>query len=137
MDAFSINPPGDISSWVYKAEGDFRTATTMVRKRKDPVPDNVCFCAQQCVEKYLKAFLVLHRIYFPKIHDLLALLDYAADVDKDLESLRDDLIYLSPFAAEIRYPGENATVEESKKAVKIMRRVRRILRHQLNIEAKT
>lgn len=28
---------------------DFRTAITMVRKRKDPVPDNVCFCAQQCV----------------------------------------------------------------------------------------
>jgi len=28
---------------------DFRTAITMVRKCKDPVPDNVCFCAQQCV----------------------------------------------------------------------------------------
>lgn len=130
----SINPPGNIEAWIYKAEEDFRTATTMVRKRKDPVPDNVCFCAQQCAEKYLKAFLVFNRTRFPKIHDLLALLDFALDIDTDLECLRDALTILSPFAVEIRYPGENATVDESKKAVKAMRTVRRILRKKLAIE---
>lgn len=133
MDAPSTNPPGDIQAWVYKAEEDYRTATTMVRKRKEPVPDNVCFCAQQCIEKYLKAFLVLHRIHFPKIHDLLALLDFAVDIDTELEILRDDLNFLSPFAVEFRYPGETATVEESKDAVKVMRRVRRTLRTKLNL----
>ena len=40
-----MQPPGDITSWVYKAEEDYRTATTMVRKRKEIAPDNVCFCA--------------------------------------------------------------------------------------------
>lgn len=129
----STNPPGDIQPWIYKAEEDFRTAVAMVRKRKEPVPDNVCFCAQQCVEKYLKAFLVWHRIRFPKVHDLLALLDFAVDIDPELERLREDLTYLSPFAVEIRYPGENATVEESKAAVKMMRRVRRIMRKKLNL----
>lgn len=133
MDASSTNPPGDIQAWLYKAEEDFRTATTMVRKRKEPAPDNVCFCAQQCVEKYLKAFLIHHRIHFPKVHDLSALLDFAVDIDTDLERLRDDLYFLSPFAVEFRYPGENATVEESKDAVKIMRRVRLILRAKLNL----
>lgn len=133
MDASSTNPPDDIQAWLYKAEEDFRTATTMVRKRKEPAPDNVCFCAQQCVEKYLKAFLIRHRIHFPKVHDLLALLDFAVDIDTDLERLRDDLYFLSPFAVEFRYPGENATVEESKDAVKIMRRVRLILRAKLNL----
>ena len=101
---------------------------------KNPVPDNVCFCAQQCIEKYLKAFLVLHRIHFAKIHDLLALLDFAVDIDTELEILRDDLNFLSPFAVEFRYPGENATVEESKDAVKVMRRVRRTLRAKLELE---
>lgn len=134
MDAPSTNPPGDIQAWVYKAEEDFRTAATMVRKRKEPVPDNVCFCAQQCVKKYLKAFLVFHRIYFPKVHDLLALLDFAVDADTDREILRDDLNFLSPFAVEFRYPGENATVEESKDAVKVMRRVREVLRLKLNLK---
>jgi hypothetical protein len=28
---------------------DYRAALTLARKRKDPVPDNVCFSAQQCV----------------------------------------------------------------------------------------
>ena len=49
-----MQPPGDITSWVYKAEEDYRTAITMVRKRKEVAPDNVCFCAQQCVEKYVR-----------------------------------------------------------------------------------
>ena len=105
----------------------------MVRKRKEPAPDNVCFCAQQCIEKYLKAFLVLHRVHFPKIHNLLALLDFAADQDADLETLRDDLKFLYPFAIEFRYPGENATVDESIEAVRVMRRVRRTLRAKLNL----
>ncbi len=133
MDAPSTNHPGEINAWVYKAEEDFRTATTMVRKRKEPAPDNVCFCAQHCIEKYLKAFLVLHRVHFPKIHDLLALLDFAVDLDADLEALRVDLNFLYPYAIEFRYPGENATIDESREAVRVMLRVRRTLRAKLNL----
>jgi HEPN domain-containing protein len=36
----------------------------------DCFTDTVCFHAQQCVEKYLKAFLVLEGIDFPKTHDI-------------------------------------------------------------------
>ena len=79
MERSSTKRPGDIAPWVYKAEEDFRTATTMARKRRDPVPDNVCFCAHQCAEKYLKAFLVFHRVRFPRTHSLQALLDLASD----------------------------------------------------------
>ena len=64
----------------------------------------------------------------------MALLDFAVDIDTELEILRDDLNFLSPFAVEFRYPGENATVEESKDAVKVMRRVRRTLRAKLELE---
>ena len=133
MEESSTTRPGDIGPWVYKAEGDFRTATSMVRKRKEPAPDNVCFCAHQCAEKYLKAFLVLHRVRFPKTHSLQALLDFVTDIDSGLTSLQDDLIRLEPYAVEIRYPGENATVEESKEAVKYMRRVRRVMRSRLGM----
>ena len=105
----------------------------MVRKRKEPVPDNVCFCAHQCIEKYLKAFLVFHRVHFPKIHDLLALLDFAVDMDADLEKLRPDLDFLYPYGVEFRYPGENASFEDSKNAVGVLRRVRRTLRAKLNL----
>jgi hypothetical protein len=77
----------DIRPWIYKAEEDYRAALTLAQKRRDPVPDNVCFSAQQCVEKYLKAFLVHHRKGFPKTHDLLELLKIALTVDPLLPRL--------------------------------------------------
>ena len=41
--------------WVDKAEEDWSTALREVRVRKNPSYDSVCFHAQQCAEKYLKA----------------------------------------------------------------------------------
>jgi len=128
-----MNPIGDISEWVQKAEGDYQTATTMVRKRKQRSPDNVCFCAEQCIEKYLKAFLVQHRIPFPKTHLLESLLDLIIQVEPSLEHLRSALAVLQPYAVEVRYPGFSATVEESQEAVKIMKRVRAVLRQQFGL----
>jgi HEPN domain-containing protein len=43
--------------WVDKAEGDYATALRELRARKQPNYDAACFHAQQCVEKYLKAYL--------------------------------------------------------------------------------
>ena len=40
--------------------------------------DTVCFHAQQCVEKYLKALLVLHGIEFERVHQISALICTAA-----------------------------------------------------------
>jgi len=45
------------SEWVEKAEGDLATAKREIRVRKAPNFDAVCFHAQQCAEKYLKALL--------------------------------------------------------------------------------
>lgn len=124
---------GDIRPWVYKAEEDYRAALTLARKRKDPVPDNVCFSAQQCAEKYLKAFLVYHRKRFPKTHDLLELLKLAVAVDPLLEVVRPEIRELLPYAVAFRYPGEEATREDSQRAVKAMKKVREIIRERLGL----
>jgi HEPN domain-containing protein len=42
--------------WVSKAEGDW-TMAQRERRAADPVWDGICFHAQQCAEKYIKAFL--------------------------------------------------------------------------------
>jgi HEPN domain-containing protein len=42
--------------WVEKAEGDWKVAQREIGST-DPVHNVVCFLAQQCSEKYLKAFL--------------------------------------------------------------------------------
>src|SRR5262245_37852782 len=106
----------DIRPWIYKAEEDYRAALTLARKRKDPVPDNVCFSAQQCVEKYLKAFLVYHRKGFPRTHDLAELLKIALVVDPPLAVTRVNVRELLPYAVTFRYPGKEATTEESRRA---------------------
>jgi HEPN domain-containing protein len=121
----------DVLEWLYKAEQDYETAETMIRKRTRPALDVVGFHCQQCIEKYLKAFLVLNKRDFPKTHDLLELLELALEKDPFLEALREDLRSLNPFSVQMRYPGESASVEEAKAALKVMRRARKLLKEKL------
>ncbi len=126
------NPP-DVLEWISKAEQDYQTAETMARKRKNTVPDIVGFHSQQCIEKYLKAYLVLSKTDFPKTHDLVELLEHAVVKDPLIETYRTDLRMLNPFSVQFRYPGDSATPEESKIALKTMRRVRRFFREKFGL----
>lgn len=126
------NPP-DVLEWISKAEQDYRTAETMARKRKHPVPDVVGFHSHQCIEKYIKAYLVLKRIDFPKTHDLIELLQLIVTKDPLIEVYRSDLRILNPFSVQFRYPGENATVKESNIALETMRRLRKVFRDKLGV----
>ena len=123
----------DVLEWINKAEQDYETAETMARKRKSSVPDIVGFHCQQCVEKYLKAFLVLKKVDFPKTHDLIEILERAADKDPFLEIFRSELRMLNPFSVQFRYPGEGATIDDAKAALKSMRRVRKFLREKIPV----
>ena len=69
--------PSISKEWILKAEGDFATAMREYRARKSPNYDAACFHAQQCIEKYMKASLIVDRTPFGKIHDLEVLLDMA------------------------------------------------------------
>ena len=53
-----------VSEWVEKAENDLKNAAHTIKMGEDCPTDTVCFHAQQCVEKYLKAFLVSTGIDF-------------------------------------------------------------------------
>jgi len=64
----------NIRLWIEKAEQDFVSAG-ILSKRRAKLNDVVCFHSQQCVEKYLKALLIHHRVRFPKTHDLTELLN--------------------------------------------------------------
>lgn len=56
--------------WVIKAENDLKNAAHTLKMGKACPTDTVCFHAQQCVEKYLKALLVACGMESPKTHDL-------------------------------------------------------------------
>lgn len=127
-----MNEPA-VDEWIIKAEDNYLSALTLSRRRKQPVPDVVCNQCQQCVEKYLKALLVHHKIYFPKIHDLIQLEELAGQVDKEIRSLHLPLLVLNPYGIDIRYPGLRASLTESKEALKAMKTVRQHLRIRLGL----
>ncbi|MCC6299294.1 MAG: HEPN domain-containing protein [Anaerolineales bacterium] len=121
------------AEWAQKAEDDFVVAQKMYRARKRPVYDAVCFHAQQCAEKYLKAFLQEHGRDIPKIHKLLDLLKLCKEVDASLEFLVTDLKELERFSVNVRYPGVSAEKDEAKFALKSVKAVRDFFRQRLRI----
>lgn len=120
-----------VAEWVQKAENDL-TAGACILDLADECPtDTVCFHAQQCAEKYLKAILVLHQIPFPKTHDIkeIALL-LPSGVNVSLSGEEMDI--LTDYAAPARYPGwREISMAEARRAIALARRVRREVRKLL------
>jgi HEPN domain-containing protein len=122
-----------VDEWVEKAEEDFHVALSLRRARRYSTHNSVCFHAQQCIEKYLKAILEKRGFIVHKIHALPVLLDQCADAYPDLVSLRQNMVRLSVYAVEFRYPGESATAEDAKSAIAIMKQSRLHLRTILGL----
>lgn len=112
------------AEWVSKAENDFATAMREFRVRTAPNYDAVCFHAQQCAEKYLKARLQEAGISFSKTHDLVTLLELTLPVDPSWSELRSELRTLTAFAVEFRYPGASADESMARDAVDACRLLR-------------
>lgn len=120
--------------WISKAEGDFAMVEREARARKSPNYEGLCFHAQQCVEKCLKARLCEAGIEFPKTHVLAALLDLVVPVEPLWETFREHFIFLSGFAVSFRYPGESVDRKTALDARKRCRLFRRVAREALGLE---
>lgn len=116
--------------WIEKAEGDYRVAASQWRV-EDPVYDALCFHAQQCVEKYLKAWLVEQGADFPKVHDLEALAKLCIPSLPGIGNAMDGLRFLTSFAVEIRYPGISALREDAERCWQAALQVRHLIRDKL------
>lgn len=69
------------------------------------MPEQVCFHAQQAVEKSLKAVLLFRRIEFPFTHDLEELVETFEQAGVKLPPDLREVGTLTPYAVESRYPG--------------------------------
>jgi len=105
------------AEWIEKALADLATAGREMRARKDPNYDAVCFHAQQCVEKLLKAALTETGRDFSRTHDLNHLLDLLLPVQPLWEAFRSGFQELVAYAVEYRYPGESSTKEMAQTAL--------------------
>jgi len=134
-----MNVPEPVSAareWVEKAERDLIMARQgMKLKRKCPY-DLVCFHAQQCVEKYLKALLTTLCIAFPRTHEIERLADLLPE-SVMLPLPHDAQENLTTYATTTRYPGDYVPVslEEAREALRLTRRVREAIRERLPKQA--
>jgi HEPN domain-containing protein len=114
---------GTPEEWLRRAKGNLALAKQ--RKPRDAYWEDLCFEAEQAVEKALKAVLRSRGIDFPKTHDigeLLALLERSGQkIPQDFWKADS----LTTYAVETRYPGpaEPVTRSEYREAVALAGKV--------------
>jgi len=121
-----------VRQWVAKAESDLQNAAHTLKLGDAGPLDTVCFHAQQCVEKYLKALLCFYEIDFYRTHDIAALLTLLP-VHLRPEMSVEEQARLGDYAVAMRYPGdyEPVSLTEAERAVQVARRVRTQVRRRL------
>lgn len=115
-----------------RAGGDLRAARLLLATGEDDLLDIICFHAQQCAEKAVKALLTYHGVDPPHTHDLDTLLRAAPEATGVGVGVA-DLVDLDPYAVELRYADDVSHVERSdaERAIEIAELVWADVRRQL------
>jgi len=118
---------GTAREWFDKAEGDFGVAERELRAGERANYDAVCYHAQQCIEKLMKAVLVHRGVVPPKVHDLSRLATLLKDACPSWDWRKEDLRWLTRAGIAFRYPGGSAEREHARKALAICTELRESL----------
>ena len=112
------------NEWLQRAKSNMARAKAG-RVSPDILFEDLCYDAQQAVEKALKSVCIIHEIVFPKTHDIAYLIELlekgTVEVPEELQNAK----ILTGYAVETRYPGDYEPVGEDDylKAVKIAENV--------------
>jgi HEPN domain-containing protein len=120
--------------WFSYADGDLYLAQIGLDSNNKDIYRLIGYHAQQCVEKYLKAYLVFHLIDFPYTHSITLLLDLCSEKADWTESIR-DAEELTPYATTARYPSEDGNISKDEviKTIEIATKIRQTVRAALKI----
>ncbi|GFP37759.1 hypothetical protein HKBW3S44_01439 [Candidatus Hakubella thermalkaliphila] len=100
-----------VNDWIKRAKSNLERAKAG-RISQDVLYEDLCFDAQQCVEKSLKSLLVSLDVEFPWKHDIDVLFGL---ISKSGIKIPDDLksaVILTRYAVHTRYPGLAEPVSE-------------------------
>lgn len=121
------------AEWVTKAERDYRSAMREASAPDDPNFDLACYLAQQCAEKYLKAYLQEHGIHSGKTHELDILLVLCQTADPSFAQLQSFAVGLKDYAVDPRYPGFTGTADKAQAAYQDASAIRAFVRAKLGV----
>ncbi len=92
-----------------------------------------CFACQQSVEKLFKGLLLAYDVVFPKIHELVRLLDLCAEHDPAVRQFEGAARTLDQYYVATRYPDlvhskRPYTEQEAREALELVDRMISVLR---------
>lgn len=120
-----------LERWLEKADDDLTLARRAVAGKKK-IAWAACFHSQQSAEKYLKAFLVAHKIAPEKTHDLVRLVGQCSRIDAEFLFVESFGRHLLPFGVDVRYPDEmGLTLEHAKQAIHVAVEVKKFVLERL------
>ena len=133
MTAISSELVKKARKWVSYAEEDLRLAKHGLTISSSCPYRLIAYHAQQCAEKYLKAYLVFKQLDFPYTHNIRSLMqlcegDWIVDIS--------DADELTPYAVTTRYPGidDRVTRKDAIYAVELAKKARKVVRRVLRAE---
>ena len=117
---------------VRKAETDYLMMKAGQQISAPDIHDAICFHAQQCIEKYLKAWLQEANIRPPRTHELNVLLNLIVPTHPEWGTWRTDFAKFKPHAVDARYE-TFMTEADAEHAVRVCTEVRAAIRAVLQL----
>ncbi|MHB9294292.1 hypothetical protein Holit_03418 [Hollandina sp. SP2] len=99
----------DYNAWMDRARSSLAISKT--RYDKNVFYEDLCFQAQQAIEKALKALLIFYKVEPEKTHNLVALIKKLSKYITIPEEINETVI-LNDYAVQTRYPGDYTPIEE-------------------------
>jgi len=100
-----------VFKWVEIAKEDLVLAKHAFTLKSNIPYRLIAYHAQQCAEKYLKAFLVSRLIDFPYTHNIEMLVNLC-ESEAEIRAQLKDVFILTQYAAAKRYPGEYRKIQK-------------------------
>ena len=117
-----------VKQWIKLAKDDINLAEFGLTMKSSCPYKLLAFHAQQCIEKYLKAYLVYNEIDFPFTHNLGVLIDLYINIDKKFLNLK-EAETLTRYGIITRYPSFDREInkEEAIKCVNIAKDIQNFI----------
>ncbi|MBW1962487.1 MAG: HEPN domain-containing protein [Deltaproteobacteria bacterium] len=121
------------NEWLQRAKSNMARAKAG-RVSPDILYEDLCYDAQQAVEKAFKSVCIIYEIVFPKTHDIAYLIELlekgGVEVPENLQNAK----ILTGYAVETRYPGDYEPVDEEdlRKAIEIAKEVLKWVKKEMD-----
>ena len=99
----------DYKIWLDRAKSNLKISKT--KRDEDIFYEDLCFQAQQAVEKALKGLLIFYNVEPEKIHNLVTLIKELSK-HTDIPEEINEVAILNDYAVQTRYPGDYTPINE-------------------------